>query len=510
MVIDRTRNAARNILFNGLLKLLNIILPFFMRSAMLYFLGVRYLGLSGLFASILSALNLAELGVGAAMVFSMYRPIAEDDAETVCALLRLYRKYYRIIGFTVAAAGVALTPFLHTLIKGDIPAGLNLYVLYYMNLAATVLSYWLFAYKNSLLLAHQRVDVGSKIAMAVNFVRYTIQFLIIALLQDYYLFFAVQILAQVASNLFTALRVSKMYPQYKPRGELDEKYVRGINQRIRDFFTSRLSATIFNSADTLVVSAFLGLTVLAVYQNYFNIIAALRSMIEVVVAACIAGIGNSLVTESEEKNYSDLEKLTLLFSWMLCVCSAMLLCVYQPFMQLWMGAGNMLEMRHVVCFVIYFYAMGVNKLVNMFKDAAGIWHLDRFRPLTAAAVNLALNLATVKYLGLYGVLLSSVVSILIVQIPWLIHNLFHEVFPQRYQNRYIGRLCAAFGLAMVSCLLSWLLCRRFTGVTLWQTFILNSSISFLVPNVMCLLVYGRSPVFRKSLGHIRMVLPRRK
>ena len=87
MKIERTKNAARNILFDGTLKLLNMVIPFILRSIMLHYLGVQYLGLNGLFRSILSFLNLAELGVGSAMVFSMYKPIAEDDRESICALL---------------------------------------------------------------------------------------------------------------------------------------------------------------------------------------------------------------------------------------------------------------------------------------------------------------------------------------------------------------------------------------------------------------------------------------
>ena len=213
MTINRTQNAARNIVFDGALRLLNIFIPFVMRSVILYCLGVEFLGLSGLFKSILSLLNLAELGVGAAMVFSMYRPIAEDDTDTICALMRLYRKFYRLIGLFIAVAGLALTPFLPRLVQGDTPPGVSLYALYFMNLAATVLSYWLFAYKNSLLLAHQRTDVGSKITLAVNLVQYVLQALVLLLFRDYYLYLALHLAAQIATNLLTAHAAGRMYPR---------------------------------------------------------------------------------------------------------------------------------------------------------------------------------------------------------------------------------------------------------------------------------------------------------
>ena len=133
MNINRTKNAARNVIVDGMLKVTAIILPFVMRTIVLHYLGIEYLGLGGLFRSTLSVLNLAELGVGSAMVYSMYRPIAEDDTETICALMRLYRKYYRLIGLFVAVVGLALTPFIRNLIKGDVPDAVNVYVLYLMN-----------------------------------------------------------------------------------------------------------------------------------------------------------------------------------------------------------------------------------------------------------------------------------------------------------------------------------------------------------------------------------------
>ena len=125
MRIERSKNAGRNLIFGILLKIYQVFIPFLLRTAMIYFMGVEYLGLNSLFTSILQVLNLTELGVGSAMVFSMYRPIAEDDTETICALMRLYKNYYRIIGLVIAVIGVVLTPFIPFLIEGDLPEGLN-------------------------------------------------------------------------------------------------------------------------------------------------------------------------------------------------------------------------------------------------------------------------------------------------------------------------------------------------------------------------------------------------
>ncbi len=509
MKLERTKNAARNIVFDGMLEMVNILLPFVIRSVMLHYLGTEYLGLNGLFKSLLTFLNLAELGVGSAMVFSMYKPIAEDDTTAICALLRLYRTLYRIIGLAVAAVGLLLMPVLRGLIKGDLPDGMNLYILYLMNLGNTVVTYWLFAYKSSLLQAHQRRDVISKVSLAVRITEYLLKILILAFTRNYYLYLSVQLLCQIAVNVLTAVCASKMYPRYAPAGKLPKEKTRDIFRRVRDLFTSKLSATIFDSADTLVISAFMGLTVLAVYQNYYFVITALRMMLVVILNACMAGVGNKMIMESKEANYRDLERISLLFSWLLGVSSSMLLCMYQSFMELWMGEENMLGTGFVLCFAVYYYSMGANKLVNMFKDAAGIWRRDRWRPLTAALVNLGLNLATVRWLGLYGVLLSSVFSIVVVQIPWLFHNLFQEVFPRALMGRYIRFFCGLTAMALASCAASWFVCRLYT-LNVWPTLILNTAVSFLLPNLFYYAVYRKNPVFKESLSQLKTSLLSRR
>ena len=191
--IERTKNATRNIIFGVILRAYQIIVPFLMRTAMIYLMGVQYLGLNSLFTSVLQVLNLAELGVGSAMIYSMYRPIAEDDNTTICALMKLYRTYYRLIGLIIAVVGCILTPFIPKLISGDIPQGINIYILYLLNLGATVLSYWLFAYKNSILQAHQRTDIVSKVTLITNTIQYVLQLFVLWIFKNYYLYVIVML-----------------------------------------------------------------------------------------------------------------------------------------------------------------------------------------------------------------------------------------------------------------------------------------------------------------------------
>ena len=438
--IERTKNATRNILFGVILKVYQILVPFLMRTAMIYLMGVQYLGLNSLFTSVLQVLNLAELGVGSAMIYSMYKPIAEDNNTTICALMNLYRTYYRIIGAIIAAVGLFLTPFVPKLISGDVPQGINIYVLYLLNLGATVLSYWLFAYKNSILQAHQRVDIVSKVTLVTSTVQYALQLFVLWVFKNYYLYVVALLTTQALTNIITAICADKLYPQFKPAGKVATEEKKAINGRIKDLFTSKIGSIIYDSADTIVISSFLGLTALAVYQNYFYILNAITSLITVVFSACTAGIGNSIVVETKEKNYRDLNKFTFIICWGAGFCSVCLLCLYQPFMELWVGKDLMLSFLAVICFVVYFFVRQMNSLFNLYKDASGMWHEDRFRPLVAALTNLVLNLILVQFIGIYGILISTVVAIICVGMPWLLRNLFTVIFERKHLLDYLKKL----------------------------------------------------------------------
>lgn len=507
MKIERTKNATRNIIFGVIQKIYTIIVPFVMRTAMIYFMGVEYLGLNSLFTSVLQVLNLAELGVGSAMVYSMYKPIAEDDTPTICALMRLYRTYYRIIGIVIAAAGLCATPFIPKLVKGSLPPELNIYVLYLMNLGITVLSYWLFAYKNCLLGAFQRGDVGSKISMILNTVQYVAQFCVLYFLRDYYVYLIVAMATGVCGNLVTAVVVTRMYPDYRPVGKLDNTTVKGINQRIRDLFTAKLGGTIVNSADTIVISAFIGLEMLAMYQNYYYIMSSVIGFILVIFGACTAGIGNSLVVETEEKNYKDFKKIALFTIWIATVCCACFVCVYQPFMTVWVGEKYLLDIWIVILICVYFYLYVVNQLSCVYKDAAGIWHQDRFRPLIAGIVNLVFNLAFVKIWGIYAILISTIISYIFVAMPWVIHNLFHTVF-KRSPGEYVFMILKGALTSAVDASVCFFVCNLFRFSDR-LSIIVNIIICIGISNAFLIIIYKNDPIFDSMLDLLDKVSKRK-
>lgn len=499
MKIERSKNAARNIVFSWIMQIYSLLIPFIIRTVMIRTLGIEYTGLNGLFTSILSVLNLAELGVGSALTFSMYRPIAEDDSEKICALMNLYKNYYRIIGLVILVIGLAVTPFIPKLIKSDTPDGINIYFLYLINLASTVITYWMFAYKNCLLTAHQRNDISSKVTMVVKTLLYTTQLVILCVFKSYYGYVTAIIVFGIIGNIATAVVVDKLFPQYHAKGLLPKQEIKVINRKVKDLFTSKIGSVILNSADTIVISSFLGLSTLAIYQNYYSILMIVDGFVTVIYGSCTAGIGNSLITESEEKNYDDLKTFLFIVSWISAFCSCCFATLYQPFMICWVGSENMLSYSYVICFCIFFYVRQINTLLNTFKDAAGIWHRDRFRPLVTALSNLVLNLILVNYIGLYGVLLSTVVTTTLIGMPWLIGNLFTEIFHKSVKS-FLIKAFEYVLVAVISVAASLFVTKLLNVSSAPISIVINLIISLIIPNLLYLLLFYKSNEFKKTIG----------
>lgn len=310
---------------------------------------------------------------------------------------------------------------------------------------------------------------------------------------------------QALTNITTAMVVTKMYPNYKASGNLSKNTVASINHRIRDLFTSKIGAVIVNSVDTIVISAFLGLTMLAIYQNYFYILSAIISIGTIIFSACTAGIGNSLIVESKEKNFRDLQKFTFMIAWFAGFCTVCLLCLYQPFMDIWVGKKLELEFLAVVCFCIYYFIYEINQLLNLYKDAAGIWHEDRFRTLITALSNLVMNVIMVQFWGIYGVILSTVLSTIFVGMPWLLHNLFTVLFDREQLLPYLKKLVLYVVVTGICCFITYAIC---TMVKLngWKLLIMRLIICCIVSNIVYLIAYRKLPEFVDSINMLRRIL----
>lgn len=504
MKIERTKHAKAGILTGVLNRLVNLGLPFITRTVLLYVLGTEYLGLSGLFSSLLSFLALAELGVSNALVYSMYKPIADGDEDTVCALLALYRRLYRMIGTFILAAGLLCVPFLPKLIKGHVPTDINLYVLYGLYLTNTVCSYFLFAYRGSLLYAHQRTDVDNLINAVIPTASWILQMGALLVFRSYYAYVFFLPITTIVTNFVRLYYSKKFFPQYKPRGKVNPALEASIHKKIKALLGAKISTTVLHSSDNLVISAFLGLSMVTIYGNYHYIMNSVGGFLGIVYSAILPGIGNSLVTETMEKNYRDFKKFTFLNQWLVGWCAVCLLCLYQPFMGLWAGKELMLPFSVVILIGIYFVFYQSRKVVITYKDAAGLWWEDRFRPFVMAGTNLISNLIMVQFIGIWGIVLSTILSLL-VSIPWETYTVFKYVFkrsPKEYTLSFVQFLL----VVIIACAITLWICQIASeGIA---AILIRGCICVVVPNVIFFLAFRKREEFADSKALFLRVIKR--
>ncbi len=503
---SRTKNATRNIVWGIIYKMSTLILPFIVRTVMIYSLGSEYLGLSSLFTSVLSVLSLAELGVGSAMVYAMYKPVAENDTDTVCALLNLYKKIYKIIGIVIVVVGLAIMPFLRNFISGDVPDDVNIYVLFIVYLANTAGSYLLFAYQASVLNASQRNDVASKVNMFTGIAKNFVQIIILLFWHNYYGYVILLPITSYIANIILAVCARKMYPQYVCRGKVKPQIIKEIKGKVMALFAVKITGVIYNSVDSIVISAFLGLVALAKYNNYYYIMNAIISIVTVVFTSIVSSIGNSIVLESDKKNYNDYMNLSFINAWIVGWCTVCLFCLYQPFMKLWVGEDLMYGMGIVICFCMYFYAFQLKSVQSAYKDAAGLWKEDMWRSYAANAFNLVMNIILVQIIGIYGILLSTILALTVVTYPWqtwMIHKkLFHcSMWP------YIGRLGIYAVITFVACAVTYAFCGLIRGNGIFE-FLLKIIICGIVPNIIFLVTTFKMKEFSEMTKIAKRVFRR--
>ena len=461
MKLDFARNVRRNMVANAVSSGMRLLFPFLNRTLFLWLLGPEYLGLNGLFGSILGVLMLAELGFGTAVVCSMYKPVADDNRELICAYLRFYRTVYRWVGAAIFVLGLCLLPFLRTLVKGNVPPDIDLHILYVIHLVNTAASYFLFAYRGSVLGAHHRNDVITNIRTGVSIAQYVVVFLILLITRNYYHYVIATVVFTVAQNVLLVKASRKLFPDIEPRGTLPDDKRRQVISDVKSIFLHKVGGVISYSTDNIVVSAFLGLVAVAAYGNYYYVVTAVSGLVATVYSSMTGGFGNKIYTESKADNFSLLLRMNRLTLLLVLACAVCMTALYQPFIAVW-TKGDPALARHAltpILMVLYFYVNQSRQTLLTFKSAAGLWRQDRWKPIVAGAVNLALNIALVVTLPdaykLDGVILSTIVGYVFIQIPWESHVVFTAFFG-RHEARAYWRQQALFVLvAFVLCAAAW-------------------------------------------------------
>lgn len=499
MELNRTSNAKRNMVFGLLNRFISLAMPFINRTVFIYILGAEYLGLNSLFASILQMLSLAELGVGGVIVYHMYEPIARNDRAAICALLNLYRRIYRIIGTAILIVGLCLIPFLPQLIHGDVPADVNLYIVYGLYLINTVISYWFFIYKASIPNAFQRADLVSNIATLVQIVQAVVQIAVVYFMQSYYAYLVVMPLSTLLNNFLIAYVVGRYYPQFHCAGKVAPEIVRDIKIKVAGMMIHRVCGTTRNSLDSICLASFVGLAITGIYNNYYYVIASVTSFFAIFSTAVVAGVGNSIVLYDTEKNYQDMRRINFLYMLLAGWSSVFLLLLYQPFMQIWVGEEMMLPLGMAVLFMLYFYVLKMGDIRALFVDAAGLWWEQRWRAIAETLANLVLNIALGLYFGVWGIVIATLISLFCINFCWGSRIVFDCYFKNGKAGEYYRDHAIYFVVMSVVVSICYAIGSAF-DLNIYFAFVYRFVVALIVPPVLFYLCYRHWSVAKVAAG----------
>lgn len=460
--MDRAEPIKKNLICAVAGELLLAALKFLSRRVFVLLLGREYLGLNGLFTDVLSMLSLAELGFSVSITYSLYRPVAQGDTETIKSLIRLYRRVYRAVGLTVLTLGLCLTPFLSFFMK-EIPKDIpHIPLIYVLNLVNASISYF-FSYKSTLLFVHQQKYVETAIRAAVS-------------LQ--------------ADRLYPYLREKDIRP-------LPEEALGEIRRNVRAMLLHRIGAVAVFNTDNLLISKFAGVASAGLYSNYTMIRGFLNILVSALFDAITPALGNLTATEPEESKRTAFRRLSFFSAWLFGWMSICLFCLYDPFIDLWLGEGYLLSKPAVLLIAVNFYVNGMRTPVNNTKSVLGLFWDDRYKSIVEAACNLAVSVLLARRWGVAGIMAGTLVSTLAFPFwcePLVLYRRGLRVPAGEYFRGYLIRL-AVTGAAGT---LTYLLCGM-TGSG-WTGFLGKGLLRAAAPNAVYLAAYRKTEEFRFLKG----------
>ena len=500
----RKENSIKNISFVLVGQIANLLIGFVTRKLFVLFLAREYLDLNGLFSNIISVLSLAELGMGSAMVFSLYEPLAKQDTQKIQALMRFYCKAYRLIALVVLAAGIAIYPFLDVFMGAEKPTNIaNVNQFYFLYLANSVISY-LWTYKRSLILADQKNYILVWYKQALFFVLNIVQVALLIWTRSFLLYMLAQVVNTAVENLLVSRKANQLYPYIRNlKGvSLDQESRHSIFRNLRALVYHKVGDVVISSTDNILISMLVGMSWVGLYNNYYMVLGALNTVIAQIFNSITATVGNLSVSEGEEQSYRVFKRILFANFWMMTFCAVTLALEIQPFVGVWLGQDFWLPMATVIVLGVKFYLTGLRKTVLMFRDAMGLFWYDRYKPIAEVILNLVASILLAKPFGITGVFAGTVISTLLTSFWIEPYILYRRGFPAQKLRNYFFIVSGYMGITVLVGLLTWGICRALPGEG-----ILGIAVRLLVcaaaPNGLIAICFHKTDAFRYYWGIAR-------
>lgn len=412
---SRTKNTIYNFVSSIGGQVLTIVLQFAVRTVFIHTLGKSYLGIGGLFSNILTMLSLAELGVGNAIIFKLYKPLAENDTHRVTLLMKFYRQIYRVIGAVVAVLGLSLIPFLPSLIKDyDTLAALhiNAALIFCLYLFQSVSSYLFFAYKSAIIRANQQEYLLNIAEYIFNVGLAVARIVVLLVVPNFEIYLALGIIQVVIKNMIWARMADRQFPYIndKTKESISGAEIRGIFKDCGALLLYKLNGVVLKATDNIVLSSFLGLGMVGMYSNYYIFYTTLQTLFSKAFGAVAHSLGNLHAVDNSRHEYEIfrvVNLVTIILGGTACV--GIFICA-DEFVSAWIGRNWIIAQPFSLLMGIELITLAVRHALSRYRSAMGLFQQAKYRPLFGMIINLIVSIALVRTWGICGVLVGTIAA----------------------------------------------------------------------------------------------------
>lgn len=506
--MSRTSNSLKNVFIGVGGQIFSILIGLVTRIFFVRLLAQEYLGLNGLFSSILTTLSFVELGIGPAIVYSLYKPLAEKDNEQIQALMDLFRKAYVTIGIVVGVVGAVLTPFLPYLIK-DMPENIPyIEIIYLLFVVNTSVSYF-FSYKRSLIIADQKQYITTAYHYAFYFVMNVLQIVFLYITRNYFAYLLLMILFTLLENIAISQKANRMYPVIKEKCivALSPAYRKEIITNVKAIILHKAGTIVHLVSDNIIMGKFFGLISVGIYSNYLLVLTPLNA-IGAQVFSFTASLGNLKVTSNDDRAVGVFRVMEFIDFWVYAFFSVCLFILFNPFIEIAFGEKYLFPMVTVTLIVLNFFIDGRRKAILSLKEGYGIFYQDRYKPIAEAVAKIILSVLLAIKFGVNGVFVGTLLSriICIVVEPYVVYK---YGLGWKYLSDYIRR----YFLYFVTCVFLVVITASvasFCGDSGFLAFGGRLVICLLLPNLLICLFFRKTKEFAWIVSTFRSVLNKQK
>lgn len=495
--MSRTKNSAINASVATISRLAYILINFISRTVFIKTLGTEYLGVNGLFTNILLILSFAELGIGNAIIFKLYKPIADNNQERIKTLLHFYKKAYFLIGLFILGVGILVIPFLDIIIKETPNIKENLAFIYLLFLANTTISYF-FTYKRSIITGHQKEYLINIISLIITIGQNILQIVFLFLTHSFVLFLLIQILFTAINNVLISVFANKMYPYIKEKKyeKLDKSEQKSIFNDVKSLVLYKLGYIISNGTDNIIISSFLGVKEVGLLSNYTTITTAITSLLSSAFNSLTASIGNlNTIKDSSRKEdiFYQILFLSFLIYGYISIATSLLI---NDFITIWLGSKYLLDFSICIAIGFNLYVDGMRFVNYTFRNTLGLFKKGRFMPLISSISNIILSIILVNYIGIFGVLIATGLTRLLILTwydPYLIHKNEFKTSSIRFYKSYLYYLLIT--------ILTFVICHKIVSI-ISLTGIFGFIVNSLTITLIVVIIFVIATYRMKEFGEI--------